>query len=416
MVPARDIVQRRAITHMKLFATGLLLLMVVVFALSSIWEPGYSWLQWVRAFSEAAMVGALADWFAVTALFRHPLGIPIPHTAIVPMRRDEIGKMLGNFFRDNFLSHTVIHAKVEQLNLVEGFARWLENPKNRAGMIQKLTGVFPQVSDVLRDEHIRPLIEQSVHKIIEDADFAAIAGDILDILIAGDRDKALRGEIARLGEKLIDAHQSYIRERLREELPWYIPNFVHNSVYERLLDHLHGIFIELRVSETSESSVLLRRAINELKTNLRTSPYLRERGGEVKKWLFENRLMRDYMMNLWQELGTRLSGPTASGRTVLADLIDGALGRFAHAVLTDAEMQRSLNRALMQGVLSAVKKYGEEIVTLVSETVKNWETKTLVEKIELQVGRDLQYIRLNGTIVGGLAGILIHLVVVMTGL
>jgi len=183
--------QRSALSRMRLIATGLLLIMAGVLAVSVSYEPVYPWLVWVRAFTEAAMVGGLADWFAVTALFRHPLGIPIPHTAIIPARRDEIGQMLGNFFRHNFLSEGIVREKMKSLDIAGQLAAWLRSSDNRRQVRKVLKEFTPYVNALLEDESIRRLFERSSEQALREADLAALAGKLLEVLVEGDRDEVV---------------------------------------------------------------------------------------------------------------------------------------------------------------------------------------------------------------------------------
>ncbi|NMC63803.1 MAG: DUF445 domain-containing protein [SAR324 cluster bacterium] len=408
MRDSSEAVQWPVVRRMKSVATGLLLLMVLTFICSVIWMDKIPMLSWVRAFSEAAMIGALADWFAVVALFKHPLGIPIPHTAIIPSRKDEIGEMLGKFFRTNFFARPIIQSKLNKFDIVGRFGQWLSLLENRKKLAQRIIGIWPQIRAMFNDQHFNPMLEQSLKTLLRDANFSVILGNFLDLLVSSDKDGLMRAELARIGEELIENHQNYIRERLREEMPWYVPRFVHEKVYGRLLGRMRAILNELRNSPESETSKLCQRGIEELIRALKTSSDFHEYGEKVKVWLLESELLKNYGKELLEELQSRLLRETGGGGTLLGDLIMSTLDRFSKALETDENVRQNLSRSVEYGVLLLVQKHGEALVTLIAETVQAWDPHTLVEKIELQVGKDLQFIRLNGTIVGGFVGLIIH--------
>ncbi len=399
---------------MRLIAGGLLLVMAVILGISVAYEAQFPRLSWVRAFAEAAMVGGLADWFAVTALFRHPMGIPIPHTAIVPARRDEIAQMLGRFFRNNFLSEHIVRGKMESVDPAGLASKWLHSGENRKRVRKVFKEFTPYLNALLEDESIRRLFERSAEQALREADLSALAGKFLEVLVEGDRDEVVMSEIARIGEMLVERHKAFLRDRLRDEMPWYVPNFVHDKIYARVINRIGELLHELRTLQRSEIRTFMRRAVSELIVNLKESEYMHEQGERLKEWLLMNQVVRAYSSNLWREIRRRLSNEMARGESIAGYLIDRALRGFSESAAKDSAVRSRINNMLTDVVVATLQLHGQEVVSLVSDTIRGWDTKTLVNKIELQVGRDLQYIRLNGTIVGGLAGLLIHAVMRFT--
>ena len=413
-IAARD--QCASLKRMKFAATGLLLLMAGVFGAASAFDERFPWLIWIRVFSEAAMVGALADWFAVTALFRHPLGIPVPHTAIVPSRRNEIGEMLGNFFRNNFLGESIVRKKILEIDMAGRAASWLRISDNRKYLRNILGETAPHLSTLLNDETVRRLFERSAQNALREIEPAVLAGRFLEVLVAGDRDESLMAELAGIAGILVDRHRTFIRERIRDEMPWYVPNFVHDRVYSRLMERVSEILNELRTARHSEIRTLIRRALSELIVSLKESPWMREQGDAVKDWLSGNQVVRTYAGYLWVEMRKRLLENSSHGENIIGILVDRMLRGISESVINDGKVRERINHGFSNFAAAMVENHSQEVVALVTETMQGWDTETLVEKIELQVGRDLQYIRLNGTIVGGIAGVLIYGIARLAGL
>lgn len=401
--------QEKSVRKMKAIATGLLVLMVIVFVASHLYLPFYPWLEWVLVFSEAAMIGALADWFAVTALFRHPLGLPIPHTAIIPSRQEEIGSMLGRFFQSNFLTPEIIASKLNQKNLAFIIGQWLEVSEQRERLRRSIVRLLPYVINTLSDEEIKNFIQRTLLVAFKEADVALVAGKFLDILVSGDREGQVLSEGSRLLRLGLEKHQAFLGERLRGEMPWYVPDFVHDHIYRKVLARVVEILGEMETDQNHPLRAYIRKVLAAAIEQLSDSENFKEAGEDFKKWLLHNDVVRQYVAGLWAEIRKRLNEDVKKEESLVHYFVDNMLRGASLSLMQDESFQRRVNRIIREAVLEVLRVHGGEIAAIVSETVRQWDAKTLINKIELEVGSDLQFIRLNGTIVGGLAGLVIYM-------
>lgn len=409
---ARTLIPRLDQTRMRLAATGLLVLMAVVFVITKRWpDPAvHAWVPWVHAFSEAAMVGALADWFAVTALFRHPLGIPVPHTAIVPLNKDRIGATLGEFVQSNFLSSDVLGRKIADLNLAGRVVSWLGDDAILRRISTRTISALPSILNAFDDHDLRIFARSNLNTLRKNVRLAPAVGKVLQALAEGDRHQHFLNEALRFVEGLLERHEVFLRETLRHELPWYVPNFVHDKVYHdmvgRIRDTLHRINADPAHPVRGKFAAFVGKAIEELNS----SPAMEEKVQQIAAWIFESPLFAEYLDGVWSA-SKRLISKNLSEHTVSAsDALAHGLKGLGTALARDHNLQEKINLFLVNSAQHFAHEYQEQISALVTDTVKAWDAETVVSKIEEHVGRDLQYIRINGTVVGGLVGLILFAV------
>jgi uncharacterized membrane-anchored protein YjiN (DUF445 family) len=397
-----------SLTRMKRIALGLLLLMVGLFAFSSWGQTYWPWLVWMRVFSEAAMIGALADWFAVVALFRHPLGLPIPHTAIIPRNKDRLAETMGRFVQSNFLSEEVLKRKLAEWDVAKRVAEWLIQPPHTEKAAMRIVQGTVAILDRFDDTTVKQFLHRSIEEGLQGVKFAPLAGHILEIAIESDRKHELVHQIFRGIERLIERHQRYLQEALRAELPWYVPNFVHDRIYSRIVEGARERIAEVNADLNHPLRAHVETLVREYVHDLKSSPKFAEKGEEFKQWLLNEPLLQSYISQLLKGLRELIRSDAQSERSNLRRFIAQLLQALGAELQGDNEMRQKLNSALEEALQYIIYTYQDEIVKLVSDTVKSWEVSLLIEKIELEVGRDLQFIRINGTIVGGLAGVTIY--------
>lgn len=395
---------------MRATATGLLVLMALVFCavrFLKVSSPA-SWLEWVEAFAEAAMVGALADWFAVTALFRHPLGIPIPHTAIISSRKDQIGEALGEFVQTNFLSAKVIGEKLQRMDIATRLTHWLQDPQKTFRFCNRLTAILPEILGVIDDSDIRKLVRSNLSSVLKEIRLSGVLSTVLKALMDGDKHQELLNEGLVLFESLMDRHAVFLREALREEMPWYVPNFVHDKVYHDVILRVHSTLHSINLDPNHPSRTAFTKYIWKLIEELRDSPQFEMRCKEAVKWIFESPLLSDYADNVWASLKESILNKIAKDQDATTAILQKALAALGKSIEADKVIVAKLNNFVVNAAQRLANEYKAEVAELITDTVKRWDSKTAVAKIEQQVGRDLQYIRINGTIVGGLVGLAIH--------
>lgn len=400
-----DEARQARLKAMKARATGLLALAALAFVAASLLDGRYPWLVYVRATAEAAMVGGVADWFAVTALFRHPLGIPIPHTAIIPARKDRIGNSLGSFVEKNFLSRGVVASRLAAMHLGERSARWLCHPENSRLVAKHLAAGLAGPVRVLRDEDVQQILDRALASWIGSLRIAPILGELLELFTSGGRHQQLLDSLLKTIARVVSQNEGVIRERIRAESPWWVPERIDDKIHDRIV---RGIETTLReVSEDPAHPLRSRydEAFRDFIARLRSSPELGERIEALKADLLQQSAVRQFSAALWKDVKERILR-FAEGRDEWAPgAIQRGLSALGETVLSDPGLLGKVESWMTDAVLYAVERYRNEARQLISHTVGQWDAGATARKIELQVGSDLQYIRINGTLVGGLVGL-----------
>ncbi len=394
--------------RMKRRATGLLVAMAAVFVVAWLLEPGHPWLGYVRATAEAGMVGGVADWFAITALFRRPLNLPIPHTAIIPQRKDRIGRSLGNFVQNNFLSQDVLGAKLRAAQLSRRAMEWLREPEHARTVVRQAAGALRNASAVVRDEDVHALLERSVIEPLKRRPIAPVLANGLALLTVNDRHQQLLDRIVHGVGKLVAENDTLIRERIRDESPWWVPGFVDDRLHDRIVD---GIGRTL-VSVSADPEHPLRRQLDDMLVNwieqLRESPEVMARAETFKQQVLDHPTSEQLTESLWRELKKTLDRQVEAAENGAPGGIERGLAALAAAALEDEALLTKIDDWIVGAVLRIVEQHRHEVGQLISHTVGAWDPDETSRRIELQIGRDLQFIRINGTLVGGLVGLLLY--------
>jgi uncharacterized membrane-anchored protein YjiN (DUF445 family) len=401
--------RQRSLDRMKVRATGLLILMGVVFVFARMYEAQHPWLGYLRATAEASMVGGIADWFAITALFRHPLNIPIPHTAIIPNRKDRIGRSLGNFVQNNFLSPEVLTAKLKAAQLTRRAAEWLSQMEHARMAAQQVGSVVRGAGNVVRDEDVHALLDRTVVEPLRQMPIAPVLAKGLALLTIDDRHQQLLDRVIHGLTRLVAENEELIREKIREESPWWVPKVVDDRIHQKVLGGIERTLFE--VGEDSDHP--LRHQFDELLADwmvqLQESPEVIARAEAIKQQVLDPETSGRLAASLWQELKQILG--RQNGTT------DGAPGPVARglsalgaAALEDEALLEKIDGWVIGAVLRVVEQHRGEVGGLIAQTVSSWDPQETSRRIELLVGRDLQFIRINGTLVGGLVGLVIYTV------
>ncbi|HEV7591030.1 MAG TPA: DUF445 domain-containing protein [Longimicrobium sp.] len=407
--PIKDEEQKReALEKMKFRATGMLVVATGIYLATRLLEGRWPWLGYVRATAEASMVGGLADWFAVTALFRYPMGIHIPHTAIIPNRKERIGRSLGNFVQNNFLSPAVIKARLQGAGIAAKLAEWLSQPEHGEMVGKHAAAVVTGVVQVLKDEEVQELIESSVIKRARDTQVAPVVGRVLSLMTHGDRHQELLDSALKLVDRLIEENREGLRQRIRDELPWWVPTPIDEKIYQKIITGVEKTLEEVATNHDHPLRQRYNEAMQEFIEKLRTSPEMIERGEHLKEELLEHPVVRGYSASLWGDLKASVLRHAADPGSEFRRRIAHTVTRFAESMRGDPELLAKVDGWVEGAVLYFVEQYRGEVAELISSTVAAWDPEDTTRKIELQIGKDLQFIRINGTLVGGLAGLLIY--------
>ena len=410
-VPFRTPLPPDRARRMRRTATGLLVAMAAVFALARSQQGTHPAWDWVLAFSEAAMVGGLADWFAVTALFRHPLGIPIPHTAIIPEKKDRIADTMAGFLRDNFLTPGVVARRMQGLNLARAAGEFLlQPPKEGRGRIGGgATSLLAEMLEALDPERLGNQVKAGLVRQAERIEVAPLIGGALTAAIAENRHRPLLDSLIRWAGITLEKNEELVRTMIQARanalLRWTgLDEKLANSV----LDGLYRMLAEVLVDPDHQLRKTVEEGLAKLADDLANDPDTREKVEAAKREILANPAVGDWWTGVWEKLRTSLIDMARNPDAALSGQLGGAMAELGRALHEDPALQWQVNRFARRTAVGVATRYGDQIVQLVSETVRRWDAKTLTDRLENAVGRDLQFIRINGTLVGGLVGIAIH--------
>lgn len=402
---AGEVLQRRRLRRMKMVPLALLLLMAVIFALT-LNRPGV-W-AYVHAFSEAAMVGALADWFAVTALFRHPLGIPIPHTAIIRRRKDEIGDSMARFVADHFLIPEAIRSKLAQANLARLLSQWLGRRETRESLGGNLAQFIAWLADAAGQEEVQAFLLRLARRQIEGLPVTRIAGRTLQVLTDSGRHRGLVTEVLRFLMVLLHDNRERIRQQVRSESPWWLPGFVDDAILKQMLDRIETLLLEMSLDDDHELRHALDRWLAEVADALESDPVLAERVNDALQGFLAHPQLGDYWLQIWRDFSRGLAQQAEQPDSDLRRALDTFLLSLATELSSDEAMRGRINAWMERAAVALVAEHRHAIASLISDTVASWDSEDTSNRVELAIGRDLQFIRINGTLVGGLVGLIIH--------
>ena len=403
----------KRLVRMRRLANGMLLAIMGLFVFSHMWEPdGQEWdMHWrfVRAFAEAAMVGGLADWFAVTAIFRHPLGLPIPHTAVIPKNQDRIAEAVGRFIADNFLKPELVAERVKDKDLSEALGKWLAEPTQSTALAGGLVSAVPALLDALDDETVAAFLREQAAEAAEGASVAPAFGSVLEALAEQGRHQAILDTLLKQGYRLLESNQDMIRDRIRGRSGWLM-RFVSadKKVADTVIDAVNDLLYEVASNRDHPVREQLNQMVAEFADDLRRDPELQARMGSWLQEAAKHPSVAGAVEAGWVEFKAALRRDCASPEGRLRAWMQNALTNLGAGLLRETHVREALNVRLRGLLVQLAARHGEDVARLVSETIRKWDSQTIVDKLEINVGRDLQYIRLNGTIIGGLVGLVLH--------
>jgi uncharacterized membrane-anchored protein YjiN (DUF445 family) len=408
-VPLSDLDKQRALRRMKAVALALLLAAAAVFVVTTR-HGGDGWVGYVRAFAEAAMVGALADWFAVTALFRYPLGIPIPHTAIIPRRKDQIGRSLGEFVEGNFLTHDVLAERLSHARVGERLGMWLRRPANAARAGEAVADVLKGTLEVLDDKQVQEGLERVVRARIDATPAAPLVGRIIEVSVEGGHHQRLLDAVLVGLRGFLDDNRTTFRRRLEQESPWWVPEPIDDRIFKKIYTAVERFMDELAADPDHEVRRTIDARVARFAERLQHDPALLAKGEELKNELLEHPEVRAWLESLWLSLKEGMVTAADDPSSELRVRLLTGLQHIGKRLASEPELRRKVDGWVERAVGYLVEHYRSEVSDLIATTVERWDTETTARKVELQVGRDLQFIRINGTLVGGIAGVMIHFV------
>lgn len=400
--------RRRDLATMKRRATGLLLVITTIWVLVVVLASDHGWTAYLRATAEASMVGGLADWFAVTALFRHPLGVPIPHTAVIRERKDEFGRTLGSFVQENFLTADVVGERVRAAGVATRVARWASDEANAAVLARHASEVAVALADLVRDEDVHRIIEQEIARAVENVPLAPLAGRALRVMTANGRHQELLDAVLRGVERFLAENHDSLRDRFGQESPWWLPNSFEDRIFERLLDGFCTYLHSINSDPNHEVRAQFDARVDDLARRLIESDDLRARGEQLKRDFLAHPELRRWSSAIWSDAKVTLRSQASDPQSELRRRLTRAVMTGGRRLEHDTALQAKSEEVIEAGVRYVAEHFRDEISGLVSGTISRWDPAETSDKLELLLGRDLQFIRINGTVVGGLAGLAIY--------
>ena len=394
---------------MRIVATGMLVAMAAVFLAASRLDHLHPAWGFVRGFAEAAMVGGLADWFAVTALFRHPLGIPIPHTAIIPKNKDRIGDTLAQFLRDNFLTPSVVARRMRSVDVAGTIGRFLASPPGEGRLRQGGSRLIANVLEALDKERLGGMVKGAVANRMRALEVSPLLGQTLEAAITEERHIPLLDGIVTWVGRTLDANEDLIRDMVHKRAGWVMRLAgLDEKLAEAIIDGLRRLTIDMAVDPHHPLRAKAEEGLAKLASDLQQDPEMRAKVEELKAEIIANPAVGQWIDGLWEKARAGLLNAARNPDAALAGRFGEAIRQLGATLQENPQLKGTVNQFARRAVVGAVASYGSGIVTLVSDTIRGWDAKTVTGRLEGAVGRDLQYIRINGTLVGGHVGLLIH--------
>ncbi|MCA4134159.1 DUF445 domain-containing protein [Arthrobacter sp. M4] len=405
-----DRVRAAALRRMKSFALALLVVMAVVFAVSFALQKQYPWLEYVRAAAEGGMVGALADWFAVTALFRYPLGLKIPHTAIIPRRKDQIGASLSNFVETNFLAEHVVQQKLESVDIARKVGAWLSAPGGAERVAKEGGAIIRGAFTVLNDDDVQAVIEGMVRKHLLAPPWGPPVGRLAERVFAEGHHHTLIDLLVDRAVDWVEANHTTVNRLVSDRSPLWVPSFVDGLVGDKVYTELYKFVLAVQSDPDHQVRQSIDTYLKDLARDLQHDPAMIARAESIKNQILGDPEVRELASRTWGTLKTALLTAVDDPDSELTQRFKTAVRDFGSRLVNDPELAGKVNAWIGDAAGYIVRTYRSDIAGVITDTVARWDAEETSRKIELQVGRDLQYIRINGTVVGSLAGVTIFAV------
>lgn len=405
-----DIEKKRQLFIYKSFATGLFVLMAIVFIVMTYLqkEQDSHWIGYIRAFSEAAMVGALADWFAVTALFNYPLGIKIPHTNLIENSKERIGDNLGNFVVGNFLSPQNIRPYIQKLKVSNIAADWLSKEKNQQNLVREVSGILLNIIHKLDDDTVVNFISRKASEMTQDFKVQKLVGNGLEYIIEKDDHQKLITALSSQIKNYVLQNQELVRDRVKKESFSLVPKFVDDALADKITKGLSDYFRDIEENLTHPLRAEITSKVLEFSLDIKENERWEENFKHIKDSFLDVEKIKIYAQDVWVNIKKNLVEELGQENSTLKKYVSKNVQEFALTLKTDEALQYKIDNWIRVTAYKYILRNTHQFGELISSTVGNWEGKELSEKLELEVGKDLQFIRVNGTLVGGLVGLIIY--------
>ncbi|MFD8044168.1 DUF445 domain-containing protein [Streptomyces chartreusis] len=409
---AADQEKQRGVRRMKITATGLLLLVALVYVLAKVAsnQGAGAWADYVAAAAEAGMVGALADWFAVTALFRHPLGLPIPHTAIIPTKKDQLGVSLGEFVGENFLSQDVVRQRLRAVGIGSRLGAWLAEPEHADRVTAELSAALRGALTVMRDSDVQAVVGEAITRRADAQEIAPGIGKMLEKVVADGGHKRVVDLVVARAQNWLILHDDEIMDAVQGGAPGWTPRFVDRRVGERVYKELLRFVTEMRDMPSHPARGALDKFLTDFASDLQSDTETRARVERLKGEVLGRGEVQDLIASAWTAVRRMIVSAAEDERSELRLRVRASLLSLGARMAVEPRLQAKVDGWVEGAAVYVVSTYRKEITSLITDTVASWDAEHTTRKIEAHIGRDLQFIRINGTVVGSLAGLVIYTV------
>jgi uncharacterized membrane-anchored protein YjiN (DUF445 family) len=406
-----ELKKRKKLTQMRLASGGILAIFTLAFFISKYYQGRYPAAVIILAISEAAMVGGLADWFAVTALFRHPLGLPIPHTALIPKEKNKIGKNLGSYVQQNFLTAEVLIEKIREFNAAGTISKWMTDTEKVSKMTDQVIKYVPEILDKLSDDDINRFIKSNILIGLDNLELNKLFAEILKTLTANNRHQEILNEGIRIVNNLMHENEQKMRELFSDRFSWFL-QFIKADEYffNKLLGAISEYLKELNDDKNHRHRKEFNNYMNKLIVKLETSDEYKQKVNSIKNSISNNEVLINYINNIWSDLKKMIIEDIKKPNSNIKYQIEKTINSIGKNLLNDSAIRNKLNSGIENAAVEVISSNSDKIVRLISDKVESWSAKDFSESLELEVGSDLQYIRINGTLVGALVGAAIYFI------
>ena len=407
-----DELKRKQLRKYKAFATGLFVLMTVIFIITTILQKNDDshWIGYIRAFSEAAMVGALADWFAVTALFNYPLGLKIPHTNLIENSKERIGDNLGNFVVSNFLSPQNIRPYIQKLKVSHFVGDWLSKERNQDKLVNEVSNIVLDILNKLDDSAVVNFIGKKAKEMSDDLKINQIVGNGIEYVLNKNDHQRLITNLSKQIKDYVVNNQEMVKERVKKESYFLVPKFVDDAIAEKITSGLSKYFDEVENDENHSLRNEITQKLYSFSQEVQTEQKWEDEFRGIKNDFLKEEKLHQYSKDIWNSIKKSLSKELEEEQSALKNYLKKNLSELSQNLQTDEKFQHKIDHWVRVTAYKYILKNTHQFGDLISSTVGNWQGKELSEKLELEVGKDLQFIRVNGTLVGGLVGLIIYTV------
>ena len=405
-----DELKRKQLRKYKAFATGLFVLMTVIFIITTILQKNDNshWIGYIRAFSEAAMVGALADWFAVTALFNYPLGLKIPHTNLIENSKERIGDNLGNFVVSNFLSPQNIRPYIQKLKVSHFVGDWLSKERNQDKLVNEVSNIVLDILNKLDDSAVVNFIGKKAKEMSNDLKINQIVGNGIEYVLNKNDHQRLITNLSKQIKDYVVNNQKMVKERVKKESYFLVPKFVDDAIAEKITSGLSKYFDEVENDENHSLRNEITKKLYSFSKEVQTEQKWEDEFRGIKNDFLKEEKLHQYSKDIWNSIKKSLSKELEEEQSALKTYLKKNLSELSQNLQTDEKFQHKIDHWVRVTAYKYILKNTHQFGDLISSTVGNWQGKELSEKLELEVGKDLQFIRVNGTLVGGLVGLIIY--------